>query len=101
MIPLEIRLRALVTLKIKLIFKTFKKTLFKADLWRYQAPAINKNIFDVHTRQPDNSPPKIEEYSTPVVSYPSCLLTNEDIQFVSFAGFCSDKFTDEFQILLK
>ncbi|XP_022103294.1 uncharacterized protein LOC110986022 [Acanthaster planci] len=62
MIPLIIRLRAKVTLKIPFFGR---KTLFSAELWRYQAPAIHGNIFDIHTKQPDKSPPEIEEYSTP------------------------------------
>ncbi|XP_033637723.1 uncharacterized protein LOC117298529 [Asterias rubens] len=63
MIPLIIRLTGKVTLKI-LWFGT--KTLFKKDLWRYQANAIHKNIFDVHTKDPDTSPPEVMDYSTPV-----------------------------------
>ncbi|XP_038050876.1 uncharacterized protein LOC119724026 [Patiria miniata] len=62
MIPLIIRLRALVTLKIPLLGKI---TLFKGDIWRYQVPTMRQNIFDIHTKEPDKSPPAIEKYSTP------------------------------------
>ncbi|XP_038062441.1 uncharacterized protein LOC119732930 [Patiria miniata] len=63
MIPLIIRLRGLVTLKILFFGKII---LFETDIWRYTSPAIHRNIFDIHTKDPDTSPPEIEAYSTPV-----------------------------------
>ncbi|XP_071798137.1 uncharacterized protein [Asterias amurensis] len=63
MIPLIIRLKGKVTLKIPFLGK---KTLYQTELWRYQVDAINANIFDTHTKDPDESPPEIVAYSTPV-----------------------------------
>ena len=64
MIPLIIRLKGKVTLRIPFFGK---KTLYKKELWRYQVDAINANIFDIHTKDPDESPPEIVAYFTPVV----------------------------------
>ncbi|XP_022100338.1 uncharacterized protein LOC110984441 [Acanthaster planci] len=68
MIPLRIRLRALVTLKIPFFGKT---VLFKANLYRWEAPAVHQNIFDFHSQEPDTSPPEIEQYSTPPDGIPT------------------------------
>ena len=67
MIPLIIRLSGKVTLSIP--FFGIKKTLYKKDLWRYQANPIHSNIFNTRTKEPDESPPEIMVYSTPVVSH--------------------------------
>ncbi|XP_033637389.1 uncharacterized protein LOC117298318 isoform X2 [Asterias rubens] len=64
MIPLIIRLSGKVTLSIP--FFGIKKTLYKKDLWRYQANPIHSNIFNTRTKEPDESPPEIMVYSTPV-----------------------------------
>ena len=65
MIPLVLRLTGKVTLKIPFLAKV---TLYERDLWRYQANPIHKNIFDIHTKDPDTSPPEVVAYSTPAVS---------------------------------
>ena len=66
MIPLIIRLTGKVTLKIPFFGK---KTLYKRDLWRYQASPVRSNIFNIHTKDPDETPPEITAYSTPVVTW--------------------------------
>jgi hypothetical protein len=56
--PVSLRLKALVTLKIKLIFVTFRKVLFKFDIWRYSTPSITARLIDVSTKEQDESPPE-------------------------------------------
>ncbi len=65
MISLIIRLSGKVTLMIPFLGRM---TLYKNDLWRYQADPIHANIFDIHTKDPDKSPPELVAYSTSVVS---------------------------------
>ena len=65
MIPLIIRLKGLVTVKI-LFFGRI--VLFEKEIWRYEAKKIWGNIFDIHTKDPDKSPPEVKDYSTLKVS---------------------------------
>jgi hypothetical protein len=58
MIPLKLKLMALVTLEINLAFVTVKKTLFKKNIWEYSTPSIRTNIFTVNTKDEDKSPPE-------------------------------------------
>ena len=64
MVPLILRLYAKVTVKI--FWDT--KTLYNDELWHYEAPAVFKNIFEVHTSKPDKSPPEFQAISTPAVN---------------------------------
>ncbi|WAR05127.1 hypothetical protein MAR_020496 [Mya arenaria] len=57
MIPLKLELFGLVTLDVKILFKRFKKTLFKKKLWSYAMSKISERIIDVSTREEDSSPP--------------------------------------------
>lgn len=59
MAPAKFQLFALVTLEVDLLFTTIKKTLFKKELWRYEAPKIFKTVLDVSTKEPDDSPPVV------------------------------------------
>ncbi|XP_066300154.1 uncharacterized protein [Branchiostoma lanceolatum] len=61
LIPLQLKLKALVTLEIKIPFiGTIKKTLFKKTLWKYTTSSIKSRILDLHTWEPDNSAPELE-----------------------------------------
>ncbi|KAI8485717.1 hypothetical protein Bbelb_365510, partial [Branchiostoma belcheri] len=61
LIPLQLKLKALVTLEVKIPFiGTIKKTLFKKTLWKYSTPSIKNRILDLHTWEPDNTPPEME-----------------------------------------
>ncbi|XP_064646203.1 uncharacterized protein LOC135499389 [Lineus longissimus] len=57
-IPLKLKLIALVTLEVDLAFVTIKKVLFSMNLWEYTAPSIRTNIFTVNTKDEDKSPPE-------------------------------------------
>ncbi|XP_072033446.1 LOW QUALITY PROTEIN: uncharacterized protein [Amphiura filiformis] len=61
-VPLTITLYGKVTLK--LIFKT--RTLYKKKIWQYKTPAIEGEIFNIHTKDPDKSPPQFMESTTSV-----------------------------------
>ncbi|XP_064646638.1 uncharacterized protein LOC135499666 isoform X2 [Lineus longissimus] len=65
LIPLQVRLSAIVTLRIKLVVKTVTITLFKAVLFRYQSPSIRKTLFDTHTVENDHSAAIMEDLSKP------------------------------------
>ncbi|XP_072048753.1 uncharacterized protein [Amphiura filiformis] len=61
LIPIELYLYA------KLTVDTFlfgKKTLLSVRLWQYSAPAEEENVFDIHTKDPDKSPPQFVEATT-------------------------------------
>ncbi|CAH1242180.1 Hypp6488 [Branchiostoma lanceolatum] len=78
LIPLQLKLKALVTLEIKIPFiGTIKKTLFKKTLWKYTTSSIKSRILDLHTWEPDNSAPELETVggggSEGQVSNGSCL----------------------------
>ncbi|XP_062596534.1 uncharacterized protein LOC134257978, partial [Saccostrea cucullata] len=60
--PLRLTLEGLVTLKIHLIFHTFKKTLFKHRIWHYETPVIQKKIIDTHKKEKDKTPPQIKSF---------------------------------------
>ena len=66
LIALRIELHAELTVKVNLIFKTFRKTLFSKRLWFYQSKAINKNIFKVGEIERDKTPPDFSFYSKAV-----------------------------------
>ncbi len=66
MIPIIIRL----TGRVKMLFPFVGwKVIFQQDLWRYQANTIHGNIFEYHNKKPDETPPEIMAYCTPVVSH--------------------------------
>lgn len=79
LVPLEINLKAKVTLEIRLPwgFK-FTKTILSVTLWRYRAPTISKKVIDTMKKEEDASPPTIssvindDEGSERVKSY--CLM---------------------------
>ncbi|VDI79784.1 Hypothetical predicted protein [Mytilus galloprovincialis] len=60
LVPLEINLKAKVTLEIRLPwgFK-FTKTILSVTLWRYRAPTISKKVIDTMKKEEDASPPTI------------------------------------------
>ncbi|XP_048250793.1 uncharacterized protein LOC124111176 [Haliotis rufescens] len=61
--PIELVLRALVTLEIKIPFiGRIKKTLFSKKLWRYATPTIRKKMIDVGKKEKDESPPQFLQY---------------------------------------
>ena len=64
---LEIKLSALVTLEVNLIFETFRKVLFKVDIFRYETPTISKRVLHVGKDEPDTSPPQFAPYEEDVV----------------------------------
>ena len=64
---LEIKLAALVTLEVNLIFETFRKVLFKVDIFRYETPTISKRVLHVGKDEPDMSPPQFAPYEEDVV----------------------------------
>ncbi|KAK6174798.1 hypothetical protein SNE40_013376 [Patella caerulea] len=63
LVPLRLRLLGIVTLRIKLLFVTIKKTLFKATLWEYSTPVIRKRLIDFGKKEKDASPPAFSEYT--------------------------------------
>ena len=60
--PIEIRVLGLVTLEVNLLFVSFKKVLFKKQLWGYKAPTIRAKIVDTIKDEKDNSPPEIDSF---------------------------------------
>ena len=65
--PLELRLAALVTLELDLYFETFRKVLFKVNIFRYETPTISKRVLHVGKDEPDKSPPEFAPYEEDVV----------------------------------
>ena len=66
--PIKLTLYALVTLEINLVVQTIKKTLFKAKLWSYTAPTIEKKLIDNRKDEEDKSPPKMSNFVDDAVS---------------------------------
>ena len=64
-IALKVKLKLKCTLWIPFI--GYKEVLAK-KLWQYNSPTTKKNIFNIHTKEPDKSPPEIKETTTSVVS---------------------------------
>ncbi|XP_064643636.1 uncharacterized protein LOC135497734 [Lineus longissimus] len=64
LIPLILKLKALVTLEVNLWFISFRVVLFRALIWKYQAPSIRGNIFDTHGNENDDSGPIFEAHAT-------------------------------------
>ena len=61
--PLEVKLAALVTLEVNLgFFGKITKTLFKANIFRYQAPTINRRVLSVGKKEEDNTPPQFVSF---------------------------------------
>ncbi|KAI8518956.1 hypothetical protein Bbelb_022130, partial [Branchiostoma belcheri] len=61
LIPLELRLKALVTVEVSIpLVGTIKETLFEALLWQFTTPTISARILELTTKEKDESPPKIE-----------------------------------------
>uniref|UniRef100_A0A1I8J5S5 GPS domain-containing protein n=1 Tax=Macrostomum lignano TaxID=282301 RepID=A0A1I8J5S5_9PLAT len=66
LVPLRLQLDAIVKLELNLKFIRIRKVFFKAAIWKYSAPKISKNILNVRTGKPDDTPPRITEMeSTP------------------------------------
>ncbi|ESO82597.1 hypothetical protein LOTGIDRAFT_236952 [Lottia gigantea] len=63
LVPLRLRLLAIVTLRVKIGFIKFTKTLFKATLWKYSTPTIRKRLIDFGKVEEDTSPPLFAEYT--------------------------------------
>ena len=61
LIPIQLRLSALVTLEIP-IFRRLKIVLYKKELWRYTAPTISTKMFDNIREEEDKSPPEISNF---------------------------------------
>ncbi|XP_046574117.1 uncharacterized protein LOC124282192 [Haliotis rubra] len=85
LVPLELTLKGLVTLEIKLIANiTIKKTLYKADIWQYATSEIKKRLIDTGKKEEDKSPPQFFKYlynavfsgrkKRPVSTSQSCLV---------------------------
>ena len=68
LIPIRLRLSALVTLEINLFFGKIKKVLFKFNIWSYEAAKISKNIIDVSTKEKDESPPQFSSVVSKVTN---------------------------------
>jgi hypothetical protein len=69
-IPLSLKLMGLVTLEIDLgPFGSIEKTLFKTNIFEYRAASISTNIFNVHTKDEDKSPPTFSKYSSNKVRF--------------------------------
>lgn len=66
--PIKLRLYALVTLEIDLLFGSIKLTLFKTKLWQYQTATIRKLLIDNSKAEEDTSPPELQSFG---VSYMS------------------------------
>ncbi|XP_019614832.1 PREDICTED: uncharacterized protein LOC109462715, partial [Branchiostoma belcheri] len=64
LIPLRLELRAILKLTVKLLFIKIEKTLINKLLWHYTTPSITANIFDIHNKEPDNSPPTFNSFAT-------------------------------------
>ncbi|XP_035662464.1 uncharacterized protein LOC118406510 [Branchiostoma floridae] len=61
LIPLELRLKALVTVEVSIpLIGTIKETLFEALLWQFTTQTITERILDLSTKEEDESPPQIE-----------------------------------------
>ncbi|XP_078660674.1 uncharacterized protein LOC144905141 [Branchiostoma floridae x Branchiostoma belcheri] len=64
LIPLRLELRAILKLTVNLLVKKIEKTLINKLLWQYTTPSITANIFDLHNKEPDNSPPTFNSFAT-------------------------------------
>ena len=54
--------------KVKIDLGWFgSKTVFKKRIWHYQTPKIQKEIFNIHNKEPDESPPQFVEFTTSTV----------------------------------
>ena len=62
LIPIQLRLTALVTLEIPIIIIKIKIVVYKKDLWRYTAPTISTKMFDNIREEEDESPPEISNF---------------------------------------
>ncbi|VDI73733.1 Hypothetical predicted protein, partial [Mytilus galloprovincialis] len=62
LIPISLKLMALVTIDVPLIFKTFTVTLFKATIWQYTAPTIRAKLLDIRTDEVDKTGPAITPF---------------------------------------
>lgn len=60
--PIKLRLYALVTLEVDLLFTTYKKVLYKATLWHYDGPTIQTKLIDSPKTEEDKSPPKLQSF---------------------------------------
>ena len=72
--PLELKLAALVLLKVNLAFTTVQKELFKANLWHYETPTISKRIISLGKDAPDTSPPNFANFEANNVRFHLSLL---------------------------
>ncbi|XP_066264364.1 uncharacterized protein [Branchiostoma lanceolatum] len=64
LIPLRLELRAILKLTINLLFTSFEKTLINVLLWEYTTPSITANIFNTFSKEPDDSPPSFNDFTT-------------------------------------
>jgi hypothetical protein len=71
--PIKLRLSAVVTLKVDLLFKSFRKVLYKHDIWTYKTPTIRKKMVDTIKDEKDNSPPQIDSFIDKVGSRVRCI----------------------------
>ena len=71
--PIKLRLSALVTLEVDLLFTSFKKVLYKHDIWTYKTPTIRKKMVDTIKDEKDNSPPQIDSFIDKVGSRVRCI----------------------------
>lgn len=62
LIPISLKLKALVTVDVSLIFKTITITLFKATLWQYTAPTIRAKLLDSRKGEVDKTGPAITPF---------------------------------------
>ncbi len=54
--------------KVDIYYLFGSETVYETPIWHYQTTKIEKEIFNVHTNEPDESPPQFMESSTPAVS---------------------------------
>lgn len=65
--PIKLRLYALVTLEVNVLFTTFKKVLYKATLWHYDGPTIQTKLIDNPKTEEDKTPPKLQSFGVSLI----------------------------------
>lgn len=69
MVPIKLKLFALVTLEVRVFGARFKKTLFKKSIWEYEAAKISKRLIDISTKEEDESPPQFIDVVAKVIPH--------------------------------
>ncbi|KAL5013969.1 hypothetical protein ScPMuIL_008239 [Solemya velum] len=61
--PVSLALHALVTVEVKLPLISFIEILYKARLFSYSTPTINKRMVDTNKEEKDESPPEFSDFT--------------------------------------